>query len=136
MSKTHEVLLPTGWPRPSGYSNGIAAEGRLLFVAGQVGWDPVSSAMVSPDFARQTEAALDNILAVLAAGTARAEHVVRMTWFVTDLQAYRAARAAIGQAFRRRFGGHYPAMSVVQVAGLLEAGALVEIEATAVVPAQ
>jgi enamine deaminase RidA (YjgF/YER057c/UK114 family) len=127
-------ILPDGWPRPSGYSNGIVATGRMLFVAGQVGWDPVTSTIVSDDFAAQTETALDNVLAVLKAGGARAEHVVRMTWFVTDLDAYREARGALGRAFRARFGSHYPAMSVVQVAGLLEPGALVEIEATAVIP--
>jgi enamine deaminase RidA (YjgF/YER057c/UK114 family) len=127
-------VLPDGWPRPSGYSNGIIATGRMLFVAGQVGWDPVTGTIVSDDFAAQTETALDNVLAVLNAGGARAEHVVRMTWFVTDLDAYRAARSAVGRAFRSRFGTHYPAMSVVQVAGLLEPGALVEIEATAVIP--
>jgi enamine deaminase RidA (YjgF/YER057c/UK114 family) len=136
VSDSPEVLLPGGWPRPSGYSNAIAAAGRLIFVAGQVGWDPVTARIVSDDFTVQTEAALDNVLAILAAGGARAEHVVRLTWFVTDLKAYQTARSELGRAFRQRFGGHYPAMSVVQVAGLLEAGAKVEIEATAVVPPQ
>ena len=134
MTDKHEVLLPDGWPRPSGYSNGIAASGRLVFVAGQVGWDPATETAVSEDFAEQTAAALDNVLAVLRAGGARAEHVVRLTWFVTNLQAFQNARAALGTVFRKRFGGHYPAMSVVRVAGLLEPGAMVEIEATAVVP--
>jgi enamine deaminase RidA (YjgF/YER057c/UK114 family) len=127
-------LLPDGWPRPSGYSNGIAASGRLVFVAGQVGWDPRTETVVSEDFAEQAAAALDNVIAVLLVGGAGAEHVVRLTWYVTNLQAFQNARIALGGVFRQRFGAHYPAMSVVQVAGLLEPGALVEIEATAVVP--
>jgi enamine deaminase RidA (YjgF/YER057c/UK114 family) len=110
------------------------ARGRLLFVSGQIGWDPATRRIESDDFAAQTERALANLLAVLAAGGAEPGHVARLTWFVTDRQAYAAARPALGAIWRRAFGAHYPAMSVVIVAGLVEERALVEIEATAVVP--
>jgi enamine deaminase RidA (YjgF/YER057c/UK114 family) len=110
------------------------ATGRFVFVAGQVGWDPVTREIPSRDFAAQTRRALENTLAVLRAGGAAPEHIVRLTWYVTDLQEYAAARKEIGADFRALFGGHYPAMSIVQVSALLEAGAKVEIEATAVVP--
>ena len=130
----HTLLRPEGWPRPRGYANGVAARGRVLFVSGQVGWDPVTERMVETDFAGQTRQALENVLAVLRAGGAGPGHVTRLTWFVADLDAYRAARPVIGTTFRSLFAGHYPAMSVVQVAALLDPGALVEIEATAVVP--
>jgi len=128
------LLQPDGWPRPRGYANGVAARGRVLFVSGQVGWDPVSERMIETDFAGQTRQALENVLAVLRSGGAGPEHVTRLTWYVADLEPYRAARPAIGTAFRSLFGGHFPAMSVIQVAALLDPGALVEIEATAVVP--
>ena len=127
------VLQPDGWPRPSGYANGIAARGRVLFVAGQIGWDPVTGRIGSDDLADQVRVALENVLAVLRSGGATAADVTRLTWFVTDLGEYTAARARLGRTFRELFGGHYPAMSVVQVAGLVEPGAKVEIEATAVV---
>ncbi|MCI0433977.1 MAG: RidA family protein [Gemmatimonadetes bacterium] len=129
------AILPEGWPRPRGYSNGIAASGRVLFVSGQIGWDPLTERVVATDFASQTRQALENVLAVLRAGGAGPGQVTRLTWYVTDLDAYRAARTEVGQTFRSLFGGHYPAMSVVQVSALLEPGALVEIEATAVVGA-
>jgi enamine deaminase RidA (YjgF/YER057c/UK114 family) len=130
-----EVLLPEGWPRPVGYANGLAApRGRLIAVAGQVGWNPNTLEFESNDLAAQVGTALANVLAVLAAGGAGPRHVVRMTWYITDRSAYLAARRAIGQAWRLAFGEHYPAMSLVIVAGLLESQALVEIEATAVVP--
>jgi enamine deaminase RidA (YjgF/YER057c/UK114 family) len=128
------VLRPEGWPRPRGYADGIAARGRAVFVAGQVGWDARTGLVVSADFAEQTRAALQNVLAVLHAAGATPRHVTRLTWYVTDLNAYRTARTAVGAIFRELFAGHYPAMSVLQVSGLLEAGALVEIEATAVIP--
>ncbi len=128
------VLRPEGWPRPSGYSEGVAARGTALHVAGQVGWDPLTHMFATQDFARQAAQALDNVLAVVRAGGGEARHVVRLTWYVTSLADYTAARAALGAAFRERFAGHYPATSLVQVAGLLEAGALLEIEATAIVP--
>ncbi|MDX1530009.1 MAG: RidA family protein [Rhodothermales bacterium] len=128
-----QILQPPGWPRPKGYSNGIAAEGRLLFVAGQIGWD-ARGALVSDDLAGQTEQALRNVVAVLREGGAGPEHVVRLTWYVADRHAYLAAQAEIGAAYRRVMGRHYPAMTLVEVAALLEEGARVEIEATAVVP--
>lgn len=129
------TLLPPGWPRPKGYSNGlhVPAGHELVFVAGQVGWD-ASERIVSDDFVAQLEQALANVLAVLREGGAGPEHVVRMTVYVTDLEAYRSRLADVGAAWRRTMGHRYPAMSLVKVAGLLEVGALVEVEATAAVP--
>ncbi len=127
-------LQPPDWPRPSGYSNGVLAEGRLVFVAGQIGWD-AEQRLVDGGLATQTEQALKNIVAVLAEGGGRPEHVARMTWYVTDKRAYLAATREVGRAYRAVFGDHYPAMTLVEVADLLEEGAEVEIEATAVVPA-
>ena len=127
------ILLPEGWPRPRGYSNGVAAEGRLIFVAGQVGWTP-DGEFTDPTFAGQFRQTLLNTLAVLRAGGAGPEHVVRMTWFVLDKAAYLAALPEVGATWRELFGAHYPAMSVVQVSGLVEDAALLEIETTAVVP--
>ena len=124
---------PDAWPRPSGYANGVLAEGRLLFLAGQIGWD-AGQKLVSPDFLPQAEQALRNVAAVLAAGGAKPEHVARMTWYVTDKRAYLAAGRDLGRVYRELFGAHYPAMTLVVVADLLEDGALVEIEATAVLP--
>lgn len=126
-------LHPPDWLPPKGYANGILADGPVLFVAGQIGWD-AAQRLVSDDFAEQTRQALENIAAVLREGGARPEHVARMTWYVTDKQAYLAAQRAIGAAYRAVFGDHYPAMTLVEVADLLEPGALVEIEATAVLP--
>lgn len=128
-----DMLLPDGWPRPKGYANGVAASGRVIAVAGQVGWDPRTEKVVSPDFAAQVKQALVNIRDVLAAGGAEPRHVVRLTWYVTDKDEYNAAKPAVGAAYREVFGAHYPAMTLVVVAGLLEPGAKVEIEATAVV---
>ncbi|HEX9941597.1 MAG TPA: RidA family protein [Thermoanaerobaculia bacterium] len=127
-----EVLQPQGWARPSGYANGIAARGRLVFVAGQVGWNPQTGAFETDDFAAQTLQALRNVAAVLAEAGAEPRHVTRMTWYITDKAAYLAARKEIGQAWREVMDRHYPAMSVVVVSGLIEDGAKVEIEATAV----
>ncbi|GLC25208.1 RidA family protein [Roseisolibacter agri] len=129
------VVRPEGWPRPHGYADGVVAEGRVLSISGQIGWDPVTCTFATDDFAEQTAQALRNVVAVLRAGGAGPEHLVRLTWYVTDRAAYVAARRAIGAAYRATIGAHYPAMSVVVVAGLLEERALVEIEATAVVPA-
>jgi enamine deaminase RidA (YjgF/YER057c/UK114 family) len=129
------VVTPRGWPRPSGYADGVAAEGRVLAISGQIGWDPVTGTFSTDDFAEQTAQALRNVLEVLRAAGAAPEHLVRLTWFVTDRAAYVAARRAVGRAYREILGAHYPAMSVVVVAGLLEERALVEIEATAVIPA-
>ena len=128
------IVTPPGWPRPAGYADGVLAEGRILAISGQIGWDPLTGAFGSDDFAEQTAQALRTVLEVLRAAGAVPEHLVRLTWFVTDRAAYVAARRAIGTAYREILGAHYPAMSVVVVAGLLEARALVEIEATAVVP--
>ena len=125
------VLQPPGWKRPSGYANGMAGRGRVVFVAGQIGWD--AQGRFAEGFAAQTALALRNVLAVLAEAGAGPAHVARMTWFVTDLAVYRNAGPALGAAWREIMGRHYPAMSVVGVAGLVERLALVEIEATAVV---
>jgi enamine deaminase RidA (YjgF/YER057c/UK114 family) len=129
-----DVINPEGWLAPRGYSNGISARGRIISIAGQIGWDPTTCVIESPDFAQQTVQALRNIVAILARADARPEHLVRMTWYVTDRQAYIDARVAIGDAYREIIGRHFPAMSVVIVSGLVEVDALVEIEATAVVP--
>lgn len=129
---SHRILQPEGWARPRGYANGVAAEGRQVFVSGQIGWD-AAQRIVSDDFAAQARQALANIVAVLAAAGAKPEHLVRLTWFVTSRDEYNAALAEIGAAYRELIGRHYPAMSVVVVAGLLEPRARVEIEATAVV---
>ncbi len=128
-----QFINPSDWKRPSGYANGVIAEGRLFFVAGQIGWDGEQK-LVSEDLGEQTTQALRNIKSVLLAGGAKPEHVVRMTWYVTDKQAYNAATKTIGAAYREVFGAHYPAMTLVQVADLLEEGAQIEIEATAVIP--
>jgi enamine deaminase RidA (YjgF/YER057c/UK114 family) len=128
-----QVLLPEGWPRPRGYSNGISARGRLVFVAGQIGWTP-QGAFEAKDFAGQFRQALLNTLAVLRAGAAGPEHVVRMTWYVVDRDAYLASLHEIGAVWKELFGRHYPAMAVVQVMALVEPDAVVEIETTAVVP--
>lgn len=128
-----ELLQPDGWAKPRGYSNGVSAAGRMVFVSGMVGWD-ANGVFHTDDFAAQTRQALANIVAVLAAGGARPEHIVRMTWYVLDKREYVAAYPAIGAAYRELIGRHYPAMSAVQVAGLVEDRARVEIEVTAVVP--
>jgi enamine deaminase RidA (YjgF/YER057c/UK114 family) len=128
------VIEPDGWLAPRGYANGIAATGRFISIAGQIGWNPMNGNIESPDFAQQAAQALRNIVAVLERAGARPEHLVRMTWFITDRAAYVSARTAIGDAYREIIGRHFPAMSVVIVSGLIEADALVEIEATAVVP--
>ena len=119
--------------RPSGYSDGMEARGRIIFVAGQVA--STSDGTVSAqDFCGQVEQALRNVVAVLAAGGAGPAHVVRMTWFVTDMEEYRRERARVGEAYRAVMGTHYPAMTLVAVSALVDPGARVEIEATAVVP--
>jgi enamine deaminase RidA (YjgF/YER057c/UK114 family) len=128
------ILQPEGWGAPKGYANGIEAEGRLVFVAGQIGWNPATCAFETDDFVGQTDQALRNVLEVLAEGGAEPEHVTRMTWYVTDRAAYLANTRALGRVWRESFGRHYPTMTLVVVAGLLEERAKVEIEATAVVP--
>lgn len=129
----NRVLLPEGWPRPKGYSNGIAAEGRMVFVAGQIGWD--TEGRFPAGFAAQFRQTIDNTLAVLAEAGAGPEHVVRMTWYVVDRAEYLASLREIGAVWRERIGPHYPAMAVVEVKGLIEDAARVEIETTAVIPA-
>ena len=127
-----EFLQPPGWPRPSGYSNGVAARGKTIYTAGQVGWD--AERRFPTGLPAQVGQALRNIVAVLAEAGAKPEHLVRLTWFVTDRQDYIDRQREVGAAYRRVLGRHYPAMSLVQVAGLVEPQALVEIEATAVIP--
>jgi len=129
----NEILQPRGWPRPKGYSNGIVAQGRQIFVAGQVGWD-AEGRFASSGLAGQVKQALANIVAVLAEANARPEHIVRLTWYVTSRAEYYAELAEIGVAYRAVLGKHFPTMSVVQVVALMEADAKVEIEATAVLP--
>ncbi len=129
-----DLLQPPGWPRASGYAHGVAARGRTVAVSGQVGWDPRTEVIASDDLVAQVRQALANVAAVLAAGGAEPRHLVRLTWYVTDKAAYLAARREIGETYREILGRHYPAMTLVVVAGLLEERARVEIEATAVVP--
>jgi enamine deaminase RidA (YjgF/YER057c/UK114 family) len=128
-----KVLQPPEWPRPPGYSNGVAAEGQTIFVAGQIGWD--ASGRIADGLTAQVEQALSNILTVLAQAGAGPQHVTRLTWFVTDIAQYREQAKAIGPGYRRIMGKHFPAMSVIGVSSLVEPDALVEIEATAVLPA-
>ena len=129
-----ELLQPIGWTKASGYAHGVAASGRLVFVSGQVGWDE-KQRFSADDLAGQVRAALENVVVVVASAGGRPEHIARMTWFVTDKLEYVRLRREIGEAYRMVMGKHYPAMSVVEVKGLVEDQALVEIEATAVVPA-
>ncbi len=127
------TLLPDGWPRPRGYANGIEADGRLVFVAGQIGWTP-EGVFEAPTLAAQFAQTLDNTLAVLREARAGPEHVARMTWYITDKRAYLASLAEIGAIWREKMGKNYPAMAVVDVKALIEDAALIEIETTAVVP--
>jgi enamine deaminase RidA (YjgF/YER057c/UK114 family) len=132
-SVQRQSLQPPGWAPPKGYSNGVAVRGRQIFLAGQIGWNE-SQQLVGSDFASQVRQAFKNIVALLAQAGAGPEHLVRLTWFVTDLAEYRGGVKEIGAAYRDVIGRHYPPMSVVGVADLVERGAKVEIEATAVVP--
>jgi enamine deaminase RidA (YjgF/YER057c/UK114 family) len=127
------ILLPAGWPRPRGYSNGVAVRGEMVFVAGQVGWD-VNGTFPSATIGGQVRLALENVVAVLREAGAKPEHIVRMTWYVTDRAAYLDAGAEIGAAFREIIGSYNAAMSAVEVSALMERDALVEIEVTAVIP--
>lgn len=129
---TTHVLQPAGWPRPKGYANGIVAEGRQVFVSGQVGWD--EQQCLAEGMAAQVRQALKNILAVLKEADAGPEHIVRLTWYVTSRDEYYAELPQIGQAYREVLGRHFPVMAVVQVVALMEPQAKVEIEATAVIP--
>ena len=125
------ILQPTGWPRPSGYSNGIVADGRTIVLAGQIGWDPISGCLAE-GLAAQVEQALRNIVALLAEAGAKSTDIARLTWFVTDMKQYRQNAKSIGEGYRRVIGRHFPTMSVIGVSCLVEREALVEIEATAV----
>jgi enamine deaminase RidA (YjgF/YER057c/UK114 family) len=127
-----QILQPADWARPKGFSHGIAARGRLLFIAGQVGWD-ASGRFTSERLCEQVKVALQNIVTILKAAGSEPRHVVRLTWFVTSRDAYYAELAEIGANYREVMGRHFPAMSVVQVVALMEAAAKVEIEATAVI---
>ncbi len=129
---SREILQPAGWARPRGYANGVAATGRQVFVAGQIGWD-AEQRIVSDDFAAQVRQALANVVSVLACAGAAPEHLVRLTWYVTSRDEYNASLATIGASYREIIGPNFPAMSVVVVAALLEPRAKVEIEATAIV---
>lgn len=129
---SRQILQPPGWPRPKGYANGIAASGRLVFTAGVIGWD--EEERLADGLVAQCAQAFANITAILAEAGAAPEHIVRMTWYVTDREAYLANTAAIGAAWRSAFGKLFPAMAVIAVSALMEADAMVEIEATAVVP--
>lgn len=133
-SELPKAVNPVGWPRPSGYSNTVVAKGKIIAVAGQIGWDPITQKLVSDDFVQQSRQALANVLTALEAAGAQAENLIRLTWYVTDREAYLANKKQIGEAYREEIGNHYPAMSVVIVAGLVEEGTKVEIEATAVIP--
>jgi enamine deaminase RidA (YjgF/YER057c/UK114 family) len=128
-----EILQPPGWARPRGYSNGVVASGRLVCVSGMIGWD-AEGVFHTDDFAGQVRQALLNIVAVLKEAGAGPEHIVRMTWYVVDKNEYVAAYKAVGAVYREIIGPHYPAMTAVQVAGLVEDRARVEIEVTAVAP--
>lgn len=128
-----DVLLPTGWPRPKGYANGVTARGRMVFVAGMIGWD-AQGRFPSSDMAEQARLALQNVVAVLAEGGAKPEHIVRMTWYVTSRREYLDRSKDIGRAFKELIGCFNAAMTAVEVSALIEEQAKVEIEVTAVVP--
>jgi len=128
-----EILQPPGWPRPKGYSNGIAAAGKMVFVGGQIGWDETET-LVSDDLTEQVRQTLQNTVAILAEAGAGPEHIVRMTWYVKDKREYLAAAPEIGAAYRDVLGKCFPAMALVQVVDLVEDRAKVEIETTAVIP--
>jgi len=128
-----ETLQPPGWAAPRGYANGIAASGRIVFVSGQVGWN-AQGRFEATDFVGQARQALANVVAVLAEAGARPEHIARMTWYVVDKREYVASSKALGAVYREVIGNHYPAMTAVEVAALVEDRARVEIEVTAVIP--
>jgi len=128
-----QILQPPGWARPKGFSNGIACSGRLVFIAGQIGWTGQGD-WAAKDFAGQFKQALTNILEVLKEAKGKPEHIVRLTWYILDKKEYLASLKEVGAAYRSLMGRHYPTMAVVQVSGLVEDEARLEIEATAVVP--
>ncbi len=130
---THKILLPPGWPRPHGYSNGVSAEGRMVFLAGQIGWDE-NHVIQTDSMAGQIEQTLKNSIAVLAEADAEPRHIVRMTWYITSRDEYMAEIREIGRIWREVMGKVYPAMAVIEISALIESAAKVEIETTAVVP--
>jgi enamine deaminase RidA (YjgF/YER057c/UK114 family) len=127
------TLLPPGWPRPKGYANGITAEGRFVFVAGEVGWNPLTETFDAKDFVGQFRQTLKNVAAILAEGGAKPEHMVRMTWYITDKREYLANLAGVGAAWREVMGRVFPCIAAIEVKGLVEPDAKIEIETTAVV---
>jgi enamine deaminase RidA (YjgF/YER057c/UK114 family) len=131
-TRTARVLQPSGWPVPKGYANGMAADGRIVVTGGVIGWD--SEERLAATFVAQVRQALGNIAAILAEGGAQPEHLVRLTWYVVDMDEYLSNLKELGRIYREIFGSHYPAMALVQVVRLVEKAARVEIEATAVVP--
>jgi len=132
MSKLPDPINPPDWPRPSGYSNAMTAHGRVITVAGQIGWEPKTRQLVSGDFVAQVRKALENIVEALRAAGAGPQEIVRLTWFITDKHAYVSRQKEIGETYRAVMGKHFPAMSVIVVSALVEDHAKVEIEATAV----
>lgn len=128
-----KIVQPPGWPRPKGYSNGISARGQMVFVSGMVGWDEHGN-LVGEDFLSQARRALENAIAVLHEAGAKPEHIVRINWYVADKGEYLASQKDLGYIYREIIGSHYPAMTAVQIAALVEEGARVEIEVTAVIP--
>lgn len=128
-----QILQPPGWKKPKGYANGIVAKGRIVFVAGQVGWN-AEEKFETRDFAGQARQALKNIVAILAEAGAGPEHICRMTWYVADRHEYNASLEALGAAYREIMGRNFPAMTAIQVSGFVEEGARLEIEVTAVIP--
>ena len=132
MRDAAQVLQPSGWPAPKGYANGMAADGRIVVTGGVIGWDIHGE--LAKGFVAQVRQTLENIAAILAEGDARPEHLVRLTWYVVDMEEYLSNLKELGKIYREIFGSHYPAMALVQVVRLVEKAARVEIEATAVVP--
>jgi enamine deaminase RidA (YjgF/YER057c/UK114 family) len=132
MTSTVEIVQPKGWAPPKGYANGIVARGRQVFIAGQVGWNALAQ-FESDDFVAQVEQALKNVVDVLAAAGGEARHLVRLNWYVTDKAEYKARQREIGEIYRKVVGRHFPAMTLLVVAGLLEPRAKIEIEGTAVI---
>lgn len=129
-----KLLLPDGWASPRGYSHGVSVSGRIVTVAGQIGWNPETAKFESDDFVDQVRQALMNVVAVLGEANAMPNRIVRLTWFITEREEYIVSRREIGAVYREVIGHHYPPMSIVVVSGLLEERAKVEIEATAVIP--
>lgn len=135
-----EILHPPDWAPLKGYAHGVAARGKTIYLAGQTGvpgqqgWRPDSAGSISPDFVEQFRQVLENIVALLAHAGAKPEHIVKLTWFITDKDTYLLSLKAMGEVYRDVIGRHYPAMSVIEVKGLVQPGGKIEIEATAVIP--